>query len=42
MKYEVVPISPVLIYNSHLNVADGPFCFKFVWEIVETNEFVGI
>jgi len=38
-----IPISPLLIYNFRLNVADGPFCFKvFAWEIIETNEFVGI
>ena len=35
-------LSPVLIYNHYLNVAVWPFCFKvFVWEIIETNEFVG-
>jgi hypothetical protein len=38
-----VPISPILIYNSCLNVANRPFYFNvFVWEIIETNEFVGI
>jgi len=30
-------------YHIGLNVANGPFCFNvFVWEIIETNEFVGI
>jgi hypothetical protein len=26
----VVPISPILIYNSRLNVAGGPYCFNCV------------
>jgi len=25
-----VPISPILIYNFRLNVANGPFCFKCI------------
>jgi hypothetical protein len=28
-------LSPILIYNPHLYVADGPFCFEvFVREII--------
>src|SRR5215510_7673267 len=33
----------LICYHIGLNVANGPFCFNvFVWEIIETNEFVGI
>jgi hypothetical protein len=40
---ETIPISPLLIYNPCLHVANGPFSFKvFIWEIIKTNEFVGI
>jgi hypothetical protein len=40
---ETIPISPLLIYNPRLDVANGPFRFKSVqWEIRKRNEFVGI